>query len=107
MSRIKELLIDELGWSSAPEEENVRWVLTEWHGDFKPAPSSEDILSLTQPIKPDEQVRSFCPDLCREWALKNWERIIQQAKEVLLDWAWNKKDDQFIKAIEKIEQRFQ
>lgn len=48
-------------------------------------------------------VRVLHPESCRDFAIENWEKIIPQAKEVLLQFAEESNDTDFLKIIEKEE----
>jgi hypothetical protein len=76
----------------------ILWVVS--YGAKKLGPSEEEIRMLIGIEEPEVYVQGFSLPGCRDWAMKNWERVIPFAKEIFLRWARGREDTQFLEAVE-------
>jgi hypothetical protein len=79
----------------------ILWIAS--YGGKKLGPSEEEIRTLTGVEEPDKYVQGFSLPGCRDWAMKNWEKVIPFAKEIFLRWAKGRDNTQFLEALEIFE----
>ena len=79
----------------------ILWIVS--YGAKKLGPSEEEIRTLTGVEEPDICIQGFSLPECRDWAMKNWERVIPFAKETFLRWARGREDTQFLEVVELYE----